>query len=181
MPSTRSPSAELPLSLPLLSPTERDHQSSSQLGCETFSCLASNFELLRTDRGYLLTKEQASNDGGAASCKNNLTCWLGHFDVRPTGFGFELVLKSSEKRDDPSAGFHGLKPEHVFQYGEPRNSAATTANYQGDDPSPNKSAGSLEYDYAELFGDPGHQVHDDGVKVSAASEVDYDNIFGFKR
>ena len=182
VPTTTSPPGELPQSLPLLSPTERDHPPSSQLGCETFSCLASNFELLRTDRGYLLTKEPAPKDDGAASCKNNLTCWLSHFDVRPTSFGFELVLKSSENRDAPSAGFPGLQPEHVFQFGEPRKSAAATnTDYQGDDPSPLKSAGSLEYDYAGLFGDREQQVHDDGVKVSAASEVDYDNMFGFER
>ena len=181
MPSTTSPSAEPPLSLPMLSLTEPDHQASSQLGCETFSCLASNYELLRTDRGYLLTKEPVSMDGEAASCKNNLTCWLGQFDVRPTSFGFELVLKSSENRNAPSAGFPGLQPEHVFQYGEPRQSAAVTAattDYQGDDPSSHKSAESPDYDYAGLFGDRDQQVHDDGVK---ASDVDYDSLFGFKR
>ena len=181
VPSSTSPPAELPLSLPLLSPTERDRQPSPNLGCETFSCLASNFELLRTDRGYLLTKEPASRDGDAASCKNNLTCWLGNFDVRPTSFGFELVLKSSESRDAPSAGFPGLQPDHVFQYGEPRKSAAAPTDYQGDDPSHHKSAESQNYDYAGLFGGRDRQDHDDGVKVSAASEVDYDDIFGFKR
>ena len=170
MPSTTSISAsELPLSLPLREP-------SSQLGCETFSCLASNYELLRTDRGYLLTKEPASSgDGGAAACGNNLTCWLGHFDARPTTFGFELVLKSSEG----NGYFPGLRPEHVFQYGEPRESATTTADYQGDDPS-SSSDKSADYDYAGLFGDHKHG-NDDAREDTASGGIDYDDMFGFKR
>ena len=171
MPSTTSISAasELPLSLPLREP-------SSQLGCETFSCLASNYELLRTDRGYLLTKEPASEDGGAAACGNNLTCWLGHFDARPTTFGFELVLKSSEAPSASDGYFPGLRPEHVFQYGEPRESATTTADYQGDDPS--SSHKSADYDFAGLLGD--HR-NDDAREEAASGGIDYDDMFGFKR
>ena len=170
MPSTTSIStAELPLSLPLREP-------STQLGCETFSCLASNYELLRTDRGYLLTKEPASGDGGAAACGNNLTCWLGHFDARPTTFGFELVLRSSEAASASDGYFPGLRPEHVFQYGEPRESA-TTADYQGDDPS-SSSHKSADYDFAGLLGD--HR-NDDAREEAASGGIDYDDMFGFKR
>ena len=174
MPSTASSTkaAELPPSLPLLSTRE----PTSQLGCETFSCLASNYELLRTDRGYLLTKEPASGDGGAAACGNNLTCWLGHFDARPTTFGFELVLKSSESKG-ADGYFPGLRPEHVFQYGEPRESATTTADYQGDDPS-SSSHKSADYDFAGLLGD--HR-NDDAREEAASGGIDYDDMFGFKR
>ena len=181
------PVADAPVSLPLLSPdappvADERHQL-SQLGCDTFSCLLSDFELLRTDRGYLLTKEPASEDGAAASCRDNLTCWLGHFDLRPKGYGFELVLKSSENSGAPSAKFPGLQPEHVFQYGEPR---LESDDYQDDET--RFSAESPEYDDARLFGSDdgagaeGDRGHEDiGVNAKAAPESDYDNLFGWKR
>ena len=173
-----------PVGLPLLSPAApaaaAEQHKLSQLGCDSFSCLLSDFELLRTDRGYLLTKEPAPKDGAAASCRNNLTCWLGHFDLRPKDYGFEIVLKSSENSGAPSAKFPGLRPEHVFQYGRPRESAA---DYQDDEPK-SKRAESPEHDHEELFGSGGEGDRGDediGVTAKAAPEIDYDTLFGLKR
>jgi hypothetical protein len=51
-------------------PERESSAAESQLKCSSFSCLLSNYELMRTDRGYLLTKEPQLKDGDATKCKN---------------------------------------------------------------------------------------------------------------
>ena len=58
--------------------------------CDNFICLLQNFELMKTNNGYLVRKLQKSES--SENCVH-FKCWLNKFRLTKTKFGFEFIDK----------------------------------------------------------------------------------------
>lgn len=65
--------------------------------CHDFICLLGNFDLLKTDSGYLLTNDGKKNEESSAAAKcQDFLCWLSQFEIKSKSFGFQLVRKDTK-------------------------------------------------------------------------------------
>ena len=85
-------------------------------GCEDFICLLAKFDLIKTNKGYILEKTAKSVPGSECS---TFHCWLNQFSVKNLSYGLELVRHGTE---DKGPNFEMLKAGDVFQYGSPKDS-----------------------------------------------------------
>lgn len=63
--------------------------------CDNFNCLVEKFELLKTETGGYLLKEQEFQT--SSNLCQNFDCWIEKFNIEQTSYGFELKLKKEEE------------------------------------------------------------------------------------
>ena len=64
--------------------------------CQDFVCLLKNFDLLKTDDGYLL---ESGNHPSSSNCVT-FECWIRQFRVEKSTYGYKLTFKNSKKTND---------------------------------------------------------------------------------
>ncbi len=67
------------------------------LNCSSFPCLLARFDMVKTDRGYILNPDASNRDliqdSPPAACDDGFRRWISKFRIGRKGYGFELVLK----------------------------------------------------------------------------------------
>lgn len=114
---------------PSVPSTDRHVGQPTDLACQDFICLLAKYDLLKTDKGYVLTADERPRPNITAGC-SDFACWMNQFIVRKKTYGFELVHKDllasdlgaqQSKADQNEADF-----AKIFQLGSPSLSVAST-------------------------------------------------------
>ena len=74
--------------------------------CDNFICLLQKFELLKTDRGFLVKRSKSKSHEDCVHFK----CWLNKYKLTKTSYGFELI--DLDLQNQPL--FTNNKPQEVF-------------------------------------------------------------------
>lgn len=79
-------------------------EESNNFPCDNFNCLVDKFELLKTETGGFLLKEQQTSN---SNC-HTFDCWIQQFNIEQTSYGFELKLKQPVATEEPRSIFKSI-------------------------------------------------------------------------
>ena len=74
--------------------------------CDNFICLLQKFELLKTDRGFLVKRRNSQSHEDCVHFK----CWLNKYKLTKTSYGFEFI--DLDLQNQPL--FSNNQPQEVF-------------------------------------------------------------------
>lgn len=113
---------------PTKSKKPRRSSLETALGCQTFVCLLSKFDLLKTDTGYILTPledfaaPRRTKSSSGKECKR-FDCWLSQFRSKEKSYGWELTFKTSPEEDQKSSSSEPDWPADIVNDFKPSTSS----------------------------------------------------------
>ena len=150
------------------------------LSCSSFPCLLHKYDLLKTDKGYILNAEETVEGGGegvaAADCPH-FRAWIGRFHVVARGYGFEMVLQEGPAASDQPHQFRRLSPGDVFQFGNGNStSSRSSSGIQEVDRVPSQSEKEVQAldgpaDFDDYFGEYPETGEDRGGEAQVNSPI----------